>query len=112
MWGVTAVWCVVSAQRVLVLHKDMSLNEPVDVTIASADPSGWTAAATVAVLSSADGTFEATDNLTLSGLTWTGSKDGTPTGELKPTPLAPSNGVFTLTVQPATAALVTIATSR
>lgn len=97
-WGTIDRYGVV---RVIVINKDQNFDGAVDISVP-----GYSGTAQVTRLT-ADG-YQATDGISIGGQTFDGSIDGTLVGDPSNETLNLSSGVYSLPIQPTSAALVTI----
>jgi hypothetical protein len=93
--------------RVVVIEKDTdgtSNSHTVSLNLGSA----YTAAGSLTTLTDARGLTDTTYNIYIGGQTFSGTTNGLLTGTASSSTITPASGVYTLTVQDGSAALLTI----
>ena len=86
--------------RVVILNKDKTFSGNVSVSLP-----GYGAASKLQMLAP---TYESNDGITIGGQTFDGSADGKPVGSQVTDSILPSNGTYTVPVQPTSAVLLTM----
>ena len=104
------IWTVVNSagvQRVVIIHKDPSEVVPAAITVYPGSK-GVEPTASLARLIVSGGNVSSTHGISLGGITWDGSLDGSPQG----TPVTESvpfvSGVWEFSITPGSAAILTI----